>query len=185
MPNNTQVNTTKAGSGMAYDSLMGDGMQSQIAFSRDIGTAVYDCSGRCLGSIQNTIVNHDSGQVAYVVTVMGNTDRVVSETPDLTAYPPALIGNDKVQLIVERALEQLSEFRPRSAWRDIAARQIENLTVRQREIMDRVLAGHPSKNIAADLKISRRTVENHRAAIMKKTGAKSLPALTRLAIAAI
>jgi two-component system CheB/CheR fusion protein len=50
--------------------------------------------------------------------------------------------------------------------------------------MAMVLAGHPSKNIAADLKISQRTVENHRSAIMRKTGAASLPALTRLALAA-
>jgi two-component system, chemotaxis family, CheB/CheR fusion protein len=50
--------------------------------------------------------------------------------------------------------------------------------------MDLVLAGHRSKNIAADLNISQRTVENHRAAIMKKTGAKLLPALARLALAA-
>ena len=58
------------------------------------------------------------------------------------------------------------------------------LTARQRQIMDMVLAGHPSKNIAADLSISQRTVENHRASIMKKMGAKSLPALARLALAA-
>jgi ribosomal protein L31E len=38
--------------------------------------------------------------------------------------------------------------------------------------------------IAADLNISRRTVENHRASIMKRTGSKSLPALARLALAA-
>ena len=61
---------------------------------------------------------------------------------------------------------------------------IAGLTPRQRQIMDLVLAGHPSKNIAADLGISQRTVENHRASIMKKTGAKSLPALARLALAA-
>jgi len=54
-----------------------------------------------------------------------------------------------------------------------------SLTPRQYEIMNLVLDGHPSKNIAADLGISQRTVENHRAAIMKKTGSKSLPALGR------
>lgn len=59
-----------------------------------------------------------------------------------------------------------------------------DLTPRQRQIMDLVLGGQPSKNIAADLKISQRTVENHRAAIMQRTGATSLPALARLAIGA-
>ena len=54
------------------------------------------------------------------------------------------------------------------------------LTPRQREIMARVLDGQPSKNIAADLRISQRTVENHRAAIMRRTGSTSLAALARL-----
>ena len=55
---------------------------------------------------------------------------------------------------------------------------------RQRQILQLVLAGHPSKNIAADLRISQRTVDNHRAAIMRKTEAKSLSALIRIALAA-
>jgi len=46
-----------------------------------------------------------------------------------------------------------------------------------------VLAGHPSKNIAVDLGISRRTVESHRASIMKKARVRSLPELARLALA--
>ncbi len=58
------------------------------------------------------------------------------------------------------------------------------LTLRQHQVLGHVLAGHPSKNIAADLGISQRTVENHRAAIMARTGATSLPALARLAIGA-
>ena len=61
---------------------------------------------------------------------------------------------------------------------------IARLTPRQQEVMDLVLAGHPSKNIASDLCISQRTVENHRASIMKRTGSASLPALARLAVAA-
>ena len=57
-----------------------------------------------------------------------------------------------------------------------------SLTSRQREVLERVVAGQPSKNIAADLGISRRTVESHRASIMQKTGATSIPALARLAL---
>jgi len=67
------------------------------------------------------------------------------------------------------------------AWAETAATQIAGLTPRERQIMELVVAGHPSKNIAADLRISRRTVENHRASIMKKTGTKSLLGLARLA----
>lgn len=85
---------------------------------------------------------------------------------------------------VHRALDQARDASSSSAWRTDAAASISTLTSRQHEIMDLVLAGHPSKNIAADLGISQRTVENHRASIMKKTGAKSLPALARLALAA-
>ena len=62
-----------------------------------------------------------------------------------------------------------------------ATEHLAHLTLRQHQVMDMVLAGEPSKNIAADLGISQRTVENHRASIMKKTGSKSLPALARLA----
>lgn len=69
---------------------------------------------------------------------------------------------------------------PAAVYPDLAG----GLTQRQYQVLGHVLAGHPSKNIAADLGISRRTVENHRAAIMARTGATSLPALARLAIGA-
>jgi two-component system CheB/CheR fusion protein len=85
---------------------------------------------------------------------------------------------------VTRALEQSRDSGKLAAWREDAARHIAGLSRRQHQIMDMVLAGHPSKNIAADLGISQRTVENHRASIMKKTGSRSLPALARLALAA-
>ena len=68
------------------------------------------------------------------------------------------------------------------ARRQIKTNYIAELTPRQREILDMVLAGLPSKKIAAHLCISQRTVENHRASIMKKTGSKSLSALIQLAL---
>ena len=85
---------------------------------------------------------------------------------------------------IDRALERSRDSSKLIAWQDSAAEHIGDLTPRQHQIMDLVLAGHPSKNIAADLGISQRTVENHRASIMKTTGTKSLPALARLALAA-
>ena len=85
---------------------------------------------------------------------------------------------------VDRALEQSRDTAKLSAWRRDASERVGKLTARQRQIMEMVLAGHPSKNIAADLGISQRTVENHRASIMKRMGARSLPALARLALAA-
>jgi two-component system CheB/CheR fusion protein len=85
---------------------------------------------------------------------------------------------------VDRALEKSHDTSKLLAWRSDAASHLKGLTPRQLQIMDMVLAGHPSKNIAADLGISQRTVENHRASIMARTGSKSLPALARLALAA-
>jgi two-component system CheB/CheR fusion protein len=86
---------------------------------------------------------------------------------------------------VERALERSRERRSHEARREAAAKRLAALTPRQHQIMDQVLAGQPSKNIAVDLGISRRTVENHRASIMKKTCADSLPALARLALGTV
>jgi len=85
---------------------------------------------------------------------------------------------------VENALGQSRNSSKLLAAQEIAAGAIAGLTPRQRQIMELVLAGHPSKNISADLGISQRTVENHRASIMEKTGSRSLPALARLAFAA-
>src|SRR5271163_1947130 len=94
------------------------------------------------------------------------------------------IRRDELFASIERALEHTRDLAKLSAWQEEAATRLAGLTARQRQIMQLVLAGHPSKNIAADLGISRRTVENHRAAVMKKTGLHSLSALIRLALAA-
>ena len=95
------------------------------------------------------------------------------------------VRQDELLSGIERALLSLSHRpQPLDEERKTAASKIESLTGRQREILDLVLAGNPSKNIAADLQISQRTVDNHRAAIMRKVGAKSLSSLIRIAIAA-
>ncbi len=66
---------------------------------------------------------------------------------------------------------------------EIAGR-IQALTPREREVLDQLVIGHPNKIIAYELKISPRTVEIHRANLMKKMQADSLSHLVRMVLAA-
>jgi two-component system, LuxR family, response regulator FixJ len=68
--------------------------------------------------------------------------------------------------------------------RDEIMAKIEQLTPREREVMDLVVAGHANKVIAHRLSIALRTVEIHRARVMDKTGARNLSELVRMAIRA-
>ena len=68
---------------------------------------------------------------------------------------------------------------------DPAARgRLAQLTPREREVLEAIVAGHPNKVIGHLLQISPRTVEIHRARVMEKTGARSLSHLVRMALEA-
>ena len=130
---------------------------------------------------------HDGGYRLPAIMITGNSDvsmAVAAMKAGATDFIEKPVGRGELLASVERALEQSRDTTKVSAWRKAASERAGKLTARQRQIMEMVLAGHPSKNIAADLSLSQRTVENHRASIMKKMGAKSLPALARLALAA-
>jgi two-component system CheB/CheR fusion protein len=127
------------------------------------------------------------GQALPAIMITGKSDvpmAVLAMKAGASDFIEKPAGRGELLASVQRALEQSKDMGKLAAWRDDAAQRVAGLTPRQHEIMDMVLAGHPSKNIAADLGISQRTVENHRASIMERTGTKSLPALARLALAA-
>ena len=65
-----------------------------------------------------------------------------------------------------------------------AMRGLARLTAREREVLDRLVVGDSNKMIAAQLDISPRTVEVHRARVMEKMQARSLSHLVRMALAA-
>jgi two-component system, chemotaxis family, CheB/CheR fusion protein len=130
---------------------------------------------------------HDRGDRLPAIMITGNSDvrvAVQAMKEGASDFIEKPIGTTELLESVGRAFEQSLNSKKLFAWREAAANHISGLTPRQHQIMDLVLAGCPSKIIAADLGISQRTVENHRALIMKKTGSRSLPALTRLALAA-
>ena len=86
---------------------------------------------------------------------------------------------------VRRALERAPHDAPTDDYGlDAIAERVAALTPREREVLVRLVAGHPNKITAYELKISPRTVEIHRANLMKKMQARSLSELVRMAIKA-
>ncbi len=65
-----------------------------------------------------------------------------------------------------------------------ATSQLESLTPRERDVLQGIVNGHTNKAIAAQLGISRRTVEAHRESLMRKLEIHSVAGLTRFALEA-
>lgn len=83
---------------------------------------------------------------------------------------------------IRRAVEVDSQQRQASAERaEIMARMAE-LTPRERQVMDLVIAGKANKVIAAELGLSPKTVEVHRAQVMRKMRVDSLAELVRVGL---
>jgi two-component system, LuxR family, response regulator FixJ len=68
--------------------------------------------------------------------------------------------------------------------RELSRQHLRKLTSREREVLEQLVAGKSNKEIAAQLRISPRTVEFHRAHVMEKMAAKGLPELVRVWLSA-
>lgn len=81
--------------------------------------------------------------------------------------------------LVQKAVD-LSVARSRDAAEQARLlRQLEQLTRRERQVLDHIVAGEPNKTIALHLGRSEKTVEFHRAKVMEKMQARSLAELMR------
>ena len=130
---------------------------------------------------------HDEGHRLPAIMITGNADvpmAVEAMKAGALDFIEKPIGRDGSHRSHRSGSRTVAGCRQIGEAARIGGAHLAGLTPRQRDVMDRVLAGQPSKNIAADLGISQPTVENHRASIMKRSGSKSLPALARLALLA-
>jgi two-component system, LuxR family, response regulator FixJ len=126
------------------------------------------------GSTFPVILITGHGDVALAVEAMkaGATDFIEKPFDD-----EALLG------AIRSALKTRSATEGSSARKDAEAR-LADLSPRERDVLQGLVAGKINKVIAHDLSISPRTVEVYRANLMAKTGARSMSELMRLALAA-
>ena len=112
--------------------------------------------------------------------------------PDDGSAPDALLRNVDVALFQAKAAGRgrlefystaMDDQQRRSALaREETERKLASLTPREREVLGRLVAGEANKMIAYMLGASMRTIEHHRARIMAKMQAGSLPELVRMVI---
>jgi two-component system response regulator FixJ len=110
------------------------------------------------------------GDIAMAVTAMREGASDFIEKP---------YNADRLIDSIERALAAKHRLRSRESERQLLSQRAAELSPRQREVMNLVAAGLSSKQIAARLGISHRTVENYRAWIMERMDAGNVAELVR------
>jgi FixJ family two-component response regulator len=82
---------------------------------------------------------------------------------------------------VQQALDESARRREAREQLDALAQRYDSLTSREREVMGLVVSGKSNKQAAADLGTTEKTIKAHRARVMEKMAAASLPDLVRMA----
>ncbi len=129
---------------------------------------------------------HENGIVIPIIVVTGHGD-VPTAVRAIKAGAVEFIEkpvNDQLLLdTIQRCIEKDAEYRRELAVRGAIEARYLLLTPREREVMAQVVAGEPNKVIARNLDLSAKTIEAHRAAVMRKMEADSLANLVHMAIA--
>jgi two-component system response regulator FixJ len=131
------------------------------------------------------LVNANASLPAVVITGHGDVPMAVEAmkagATDFIEKPfEDVVLIEAIQRAAEQLVDKPLEFD------DVVSIQarLGRLSDRERQVLSGVVAGLPNKSIAYDLNISPRTVEVHRASVMAKMQATSLPQLVRMALAA-
>jgi FixJ family two-component response regulator len=92
------------------------------------------------------------------------------------------VAHQALLACVRKALDHDADNRAALCERERMIQRFESLTTRERDVLMLLVAGRSNKVMAAELHLSHRTVELHRARVMRKTGSRSLAQLVRLAM---
>lgn len=130
---------------------------------------------------------HRTGSGLPVIVVTGHGDvqlaveAMKSGAVDFLEKP---FDDERVLEAVRLALDNRPAQAARTPEQNAVAERLASLSQRERQVLDRLVAGQPNKTIAYELGISPRTVEVYRANVMTKMQANSLSELVRMALIA-
>lgn len=135
--------------------------------------------------LQRQLAAQGSNLPVIVITGHGDVDMAVRAMKggafDFIQKP----FNDQVLLdLVQNALEKSGRLARAEEERTNIRDRLEQLTEREREVLNGIVAGESNRQIASRLKLSEKTIEFHRAKVMRKMEAGSLAELTRKVVLA-
>ena len=156
------------------------------AMNRDVtGCAILDIRMPGMSGLELQRELKRRGIALPVIIITGHGDVTLAVTAlkagavDFLEKP---FDSDVLITSIEDALRRGAAALSAAFDRDSVAARRAQLTAREREVMDLVVAGHPNKVVANRLAIAVRTVEIHRAKVMDKMTARNLSELVRMAI---
>lgn len=133
--------------------------------------------------LQNELISRGSDLPIIFVTGHGDVPLAVEAmrqgAVDFIEKP---YHEDQLLEKIRAALASNAETRQVREEKQVILDRLAELTPREREIMDRMIAGQANKVIAIELNISQRTVEIHRSRVMHKMGTHSLAQLVRMVL---
>ena len=130
---------------------------------------------------------HDRGVTYPIIVMTGHGDvNVAVQAMKLGAIDFLEKPFEKAVLLglIEEGFSRLENADRHKIRADDARVRLDALSAREREVLEGLVRGNPNKTIGYDLDISPRTVEIHRANLMRKLGVASLSACLRIAFAA-
>lgn len=92
------------------------------------------------------------------------------------------LDDKKLVAAIEEGLARAAELWEEDSMQDGLRQRLKTLTPREREVMEKVVAGWHNRDIAVQLGISVRTAEVHKARMMDKLGTRSVAELVRMAL---
>lgn len=151
------------------------------------GCLVLDLRMPGISGIETQEMLHEHGVSLPVIIVTGHGDVPVAvRAMKLGAVDFLEKPCNDHQLLerIQRSVELHAHQRGEHAERERMSRVVATLSPRERSVMELIVAGKSNKEVAIALGVSPKTVESHRANVMRKIGVGSLAELVQVAVAA-